>query len=228
MIKWPLICLLALPLFWSCESLYVAQPSIQPMISQEGEVQAQMGISGNGFSGGAAWAPVKHFAFIGNASNYTVEFDSIQEPRYRHTYGELGLGYWTRLEKYLRFELYSGMGWGVSGDLPRRDNYRRFFIQPNIGTSGEYVDASFSPKFSFVSHTDTRNATNAVPLPVTTAFWEPSLSFRAGYRELKFQIQASYSIPLSTADFDYRAWNIGFGAHLTLGKDFEKYTYTYD
>lgn len=212
----------------SCETLYVANPVTTPLFSQEGEFQAQGSAGSNGFNVGVALAPAKHFALMANGATYTVEFDSIQEPRFRTIFGEAGIGYWTPIDKYWRFETYSGMGWGITRNTPVQDFYRRFFIQPNVGYSSEYFDFGVASRFSFVGHTDQRNSTTMQFQPTNTSFWEPSIMFRAGYRELKFQMQGGLSLPMTSSEFDFRQWTISFGANLTLGKDFDRYSFTYD
>ena len=214
----------------ACEPLYVAPPSHMPLMSQAGEVHGNASLAPTGFNGQLALAPVEHLTLLAGASTYTVEFDSIREPRFRRNYAELGLGYWTRLNKFTRLEIYGGTGWGSTGDLPRRDRYRVTFLQPNFGLSARMFDAGFSPRISVVTHTEARKTANlpTYSLPSTAVCLEPTQMGRAGFNELEFQMMISRAIPINGSDFDYRRWNVSFGINLNFGKDFERYDLSID
>lgn len=199
-----------------------------PLLSQDGEVQVGGSIGSNGYNVQTAWAPVEHLAFMANGATYTQDFDSAFVPQFRHSYGELALGGWTRLDKFMRLEAFAGMGWGVTGNFPRRDIYRRYFFQPNFGWSGRFVDAGFTPKLSIVRHKEVQDAPTVEHMAVSSAFLEPTFMFRAGWHEVKFQVTGSYTIPMGSSNFSYQNWTVGFGFHLTLGKDFDKYDFSID
>lgn len=211
-----------------CKSIYSPAPTNMPLFSQDGEVQFAGALGSNGYNLQWGWAPVEHLAVMANGGSYTQSFDSIFEPRFRHTYGEIGLGGWTRLDKFMRLEAFAGMGWGITGEFPRRDLYRRYFFQPNFGWSGRFVDAGFSPKLSIVNHKDVRGLPNVEHLSATSAFLEPTVMFRAGWHEVKFQVTGSYTIPMGASNFSYQDFTVGFGFHLTLGKDFDRYDFSID
>lgn len=205
--------------------MYVANPANIPLLTQDGEVQGGLSAATNGFNLQTAWAPVEHVGVLANFSTYSVT-DSLLEPDFRRTSLELGLGGWTRLSKFMRLEAFLGAGWGITGEFPQRDLYRKYFLQPNFGYSGTYCDLGFSPRFSLIQHNEQRGVVNSPELPRTTAFFEPTLQGRAGFEEFKFQFQVGPSIPLGTSQLDFRRWQVSFGVNLTLGKDFAIYTYT--
>ena len=211
--------------FSSCQTTYIPQMPTMPLLSQDGEVQVGTSIGNNGFNAHAVWAPVEHLAFMGAASTFTVS-DSVFEPDFRRSFAELGLGYWTRLNKYLRLETFAGMGWGVTGEFPRRDIFRRYFFQPNFGASTRFYDFGFSPRISMVRFVKCEGC----PTPVTEAqqsvFIEPIIMGRVGYEEFKFQFQVGPMFSAGNSPFEFDRWNVSFGVNLTLGKDFERYTYT--
>lgn len=211
-----------------CQTIYTPSPTNMPLLSQDGETQIAGTVGSNGYGFQGAWAPVEHVAVMGNFYTYTQDFDSAFVPKFRHTYGDIGLGGWTRLDKFVRLEAFAGIGWGVTGELPRRDIYRKYFFQPSLGWSGRFIDAGFSPKLSIVNHKEVRDAPTVVHDPVANAFLEPTLMLRAGYNEVKFMLTGSYTLPLGSSDFSYQDWTIGFGFHITLGKDFERYDFTID
>ncbi len=223
----PLIWLL-LPtvlLLTSCQTTYVSNPANIPLLSQDGEFQGGLGVGPNGFNLQTVWAPVEHLALMGNASTYTIS-DSILEPDFRRTYGEIGAGYWTRLNKYLRFETFAGTGWGITGEFPQRDLYRRYFFQPNIGASTRYYDLGFSPRLSIVRFVEQRGVATPIETDRSGVFLEPIIQGRVGYEEFKFQLQIGPTLSLDDAQFDFRRWNVSIGVSLTLGKDFERYLLT--
>lgn len=221
-----LVLLLLVALFLtSCQATYVTNPANIPLLSQDGEFQGGLAIAPNGFNGQLVWAPVEHLALLANGATFTTS-DSVLEPDFRRTFGEIGAGYWTRLNKYLRFESFVGTGWGITGDIPQRDLYRRYFFQPNFGASTRYYDFGFAPRVSVVRFIEQRGVANPIEAERNGVFLEPILQGRLGYEEFKFQFQFGPLLELGDAAFDFRRWNISFGVNLTLGKDFERYLIT--
>jgi len=212
-------------LITACQPTYVANPSNIPLLTQNGEMQGGLSAGTNGFNLQGAWAPVEHVGVLVNASTFTVT-DSLLEPDFRRSTVEVALGGWTRLSKYMRFEAFVGTGWGITGDFPQRDLYRKYFLQPNFGHSGRYCDLGFSPRLSLIQHNEQRGVVNPPELPLSSLFFEPTLQARAGYEEFKFQFQVGPSIPLGTNQLDFRRWQVSVGVNLTLGKEFAIYTYT--
>lgn len=218
--------LLPVALLWSsCQTTYVSNPANIPLLSQDGEFQGGLSVGTNGFNLQTVWAPVEHVALMGNASTYTVS-DSLLEPDFRRSYGEVAAGYWTRLNKYLRLETFVGTGWGITGEFPQRDLYRRYFFQPNFGASTRYYDFGFTPRVSIVRFVEQRGVATPIEVDRSGVFLEPILQGRVGYEQFKFQFQFGPTLGLGTPEFDFRRWNVSFGVSLTLGKDFERYLLT--
>lgn len=224
----PVVSLLFLLLAWGCRPLYTPNPTNIPLFSEAGEGQGSLSIGSNGYNLQLAWAPVEHLGLMVNANSYSVFTDSAFVRKFRHNFAEAGIGYWTRLNKYLRQEIYVGVGGGFNGEDPLRYHYTRLFFQPNIGISRRYIDVGFSPRIAFVTHHATETAGGRSEFADQGVFLEPAMTFRAGYDQIKFQMQIHRSFDLGGAAYTSQDWTVGFGIHITLGKDFERYTYSYE
>lgn len=226
---WTILACLGIALLWaSCRPLYTPNPVNIPLFSQGEEVHGSLAVGSNGYNLQLAWAPVEHLGLMLNANTYSVYTDSVFVRRFRHQYVEAGAGYWTRLNKYLRQEIYVGLGTGANGEDPIRYFYNRLFIQPTIGLSRRYFDLGFAPRITFANHYATENTGGRSEFTDEAIFFEPAAVFRAGYDQIKFQFQAHRSFALGGAPFTYQNWTFGFGIHITLGKDFDRYNYSYE
>jgi len=208
-----------------CKQLYVPSPVNSPLFSQAGEMSGQLALSTNGYNIQGAWSPVYHLGIIGGGNLFSIQVDSLDQPdQFRHRYAEIGGGYYTRLSKYARFELYAGYGGGHTGDVNNRGYFQKFFLQPGIGYSGRYVDIGFSPRISSVQHLRTLVLGQRRNEDRQSVFFEPWLTFRAGMEQFKFSFQMGWAIR-SGGDFvddDFRrGGNFTLGMHLIFGKDFE-------
>lgn len=221
------VTVLVLLLVAGCKPLYIPSPVNTPLFSQGGEMSGQLALSSNGYNVQGAWSPVYHLGIIGGGNLFNIQVDSLAKPdQFRHRYAEIGGGYYTRLSKFMRLEMYAGYGGGHTGDVNDRGYYQKFFFQPGIGYSGRYVDIGFSPRISSVQHLRTLSRGQRRNEDRQSVFIEPWLTLRAGMEQFKFSTQLGWAIPAG-GDFgsgDYRSKaTIAFGMHLIFGKDFEKY-----
>lgn len=215
---------LLLTVLSGCQTLYVPNPVNMPLMSEPGETQVAMQVSTNGYNGQLAFSPAYHVALMASGNTYSIRSGINLDTVYKAHFIEIGAGTYWRLSKFLRFEAYGGYGGGSEGLEFDRSVISRWFFQPNIGVSGRFVDAGFAPRFSFVNYL--RDEVNRIPTDVgqKAAFFEPQFMARAGYEQFKFHFSFGPSIPLGyDFDGDYRKWNVAFGIHLTLVKDYEKY-----
>lgn len=216
----PLACLL----LWSaCQPLYVPNHVNAPLMSQGDETQVSMQIGTNGYGLNLAYSPYYHWGLVLNGNTYTTVQDTNLEVKYRHTFGEIGTGYYTRITNILRFETYAGVGAGSTGLNTDRSLYRRFYLQPAFGVSTRIIDAAIVPRAVMVQHTKDRVNGGDTEVDDSGLFFEPFATVRLGMEQLKFQLQAGFSVPLNDFNFDYQNFTIGFGIHLTFVKDFDRY-----
>lgn len=222
-----LLALLAIVLGSSCRSLYIPNGPNVPLMSEGDELQLGASIGTNGYAAQIAYSPYYHWAIAATGNTFTIRGGSgysRNQVSFRHIYGEAATGFYTRLGKYARLELLGGYGEGNSGHP--EDNkrlYRKVFAQPSIGISGPWLDAGFTPRLSFVNHYLTFADGLKTKSDLPSAFFEPTLTLRAGYEEMKFQFQYGRSFRLGDVPYSYKSSFVGFGFHLTFVKDFDKY-----
>jgi hypothetical protein len=209
----------------SCQTMYVPNQAQVPLMSEGDETQVCLTAATNGYGGQIAYSPYYHWAVILNGSTFNVVQDTNFDVKYRSSFGEIGTGYYTRLNKYARMEVLFGLGTGSIGFNDERDRYRRAFVQPSFGVSGPWVDAGISTRFTYVDYFQRKEAGTATLLDQQGIFMEPILTARAGYEQVKFQGQFGFTIPLGTPDITYRHTFFGLGIHITFVKDYEKYNH---
>ena len=209
----------------SCQALYLPNQPNVPLMSEGDELQVGMSVGSTGYGAQLAYSPYYHWAITANGNTFSVNNGgSFSTNRsFQHLYGEAGTGFYTRVNKYLRFEALAGFGSGYSFDTLTKRLYRKLYFQPTFGYSGPVFDFGFTPRLSHVLNY--RNKVNDVPQTMNNAamFLEPCLTARVGYEQFKFQIQGGLSFPLGGTNFTYRNRFISMGFHLTFVKDFEKY-----
>lgn len=221
----PLLTACLLLALTSCQTMYVPNQPQVPLMSEGDETQVTLNIATNGYGGQFAYSPYYHWAVIANANTFNVVQDTNYEIKYRQSYGEIGTGYYTRLNKFARMEVLFGLGTGSAGFNDVRDRYRRAFIQPSIGFSGPWVDAGLTTRFAYVNYYQHKENNTTSPLSQNGFFFEPAITARAGYEQVKFQGQFGLGIPLGAPDITFRRVFFGVGIHITFAKDFEKYNH---
>ncbi len=211
----------------SCQSTYIANQTVVPLMSEGDEFHVSMSVGTNGYGAQLAYSPYYHWVIAASGNMFSNLGDSISAYNvgYRHIFGEALTGYYTRLDKLWRFEFLGGLGTGYSGhpDFLRR-GYNRFVLQPSIGISAPNVDIGFTPKFSFVQRSFDRSLTQKSEVDESVAFLEPTLTVRAGFQELKFQLQGGLSFAMGDTPIAFKTGFLSFGFHINLTKDFDKYT----
>lgn len=197
-----------------------------PLMSEGDELQVGMSVGTTGYGAQLAYSPYYHWALMGSGSSYSISSGGSFSTNviYRYLYGEFGTGYYTRLNKFWRAEVLAGYGGGNTGNpANHRSLYNKIFLQPSIGISGPWVDAAFTPRFSYVRHFMERINGGKTKVDENVLFFEPSVTVRVGYEQLKFQLQGGLSIPGGASPFTYRNTFFTAGFHLTFVKDFDKY-----
>lgn len=227
--KWNTLLLLLASAFLmtACQSTYIANQTIVPLMSEGDEFQIGMSVGTNGYGAQVAYSPYYHWAIAatGNMFSNLGDSTSAYNVGYRHIFGEALTGYYTRIDKLWRMEILAGVGTGYSGHPEwMRQGYNRLVVQPSLGISAPNVDIGFTPKLSFVQRSFDKSLTQKSKVDESAAFFEPILTVRAGYQEFKFQIQGGLSFAMGDTPIQYRTGFLSFGFHINLTKDFDKYT----
>lgn len=225
---WTIVVASAL-LLASCRTSYLPNQPNVPLMSEGDEFHLGINAGSNGYVGQIAYSPYYHWAIAATGNTFSLYGDTISGSNYefgfRHLYGEAVTGYYTRLDKYWRFELLGGIGRGHIGHpVAGREVFNKYIIQPSIGISAVNVDFGFTPRITFYDRVHVLRYSQKQDDPAKASFFEPVLTLRAGYQEFKFQVQAGLSIPLQNTSISRQSTFIGFGAHINLTKDFDKYT----
>ncbi|MEI6347524.1 MAG: hypothetical protein WCP69_06225 [Bacteroidota bacterium] len=231
----------------SCNIMY--RPNMQnvPLLSEKNEVRATIGPTD--FQG--AFAVTDNLGIMVNGSlvngqtqsnfdnfnsNYTTQVS-------KGSLIEAGVGYYKPLNENALFEVYGGVGAGknsiVSSEFSNGisfvnssiyANSSRFFVQPSIGFSNDYVDFAFSTRFVLQKYSkiDTLGYTTTmlynddllnIDQPIF-AFLEPALTLRIGYKYVKFHAQAMYSYKYNSEPLNYFPVNVNVGIHINIAGRF--------
>lgn len=180
----------------SCAPMYIPNKVNIPLLSHAGELQVGAFGATSGLDPQVTYAITNHVAVMANGSFRNDEPDSTTTNYHKHSFGELGVGYYKQLSDNLRFEVFAGYGGGniealYSNSLfsdYAKTKIKRFFIQPDVGFTTKVVDPGLAMRFVIV------NATQANQ-NITRAFLEPAVSLKAGFEYIKFVFQAGLSIP---------------------------------
>lgn len=195
--------------------LYSTTGQNVPLFREKGEVAFNVGYFGipdvvndvpyfydtnvNGFAGQFAAAIDTSVAII--SSFYTLK-DSDSDWEVKGSYFEAGAGIFDHGQAFTG-ELFAGIGVGSlknSYDAETIDaNYLKFFIQPSGGFTSKVIDMAFTPRIGWVTYTNhDSNVDDALVEDYfsekkTTFVFEPGVTVRFGYRNIKLQYQFNYS-----------------------------------
>lgn len=206
--------------------MYTPSPHNVPLFSTADEFQFGANIGKGGYNGQMAYSPAQYIGFVANGTYYKAINDSTGLTEQRHSQGDLGIGAYYPFSTNGRMEIFAGYGIGQSEKDLVNMKYKRVFIQPNVGISGRIVDLGFTPGFCWVTHHQTKSGTGTLRTNDKGMFFEPALTFRAGFEQFKFSSQMGFSFPIGAAEAfktDYKPFMLSFGVHIIIGKDFEGY-----
>lgn len=205
-------------LFNSCATVYIPNAANVPLIGEKGEVQAGITTGTSNLDFQSAYGLTDNIAIMANATYSNKTSDSINY--HKHFMGEGAVGYFKKVGRSGRLEVYGGMGYGsttdneenysFSGDYAKGD-YAKFFVQANIGSTSDIFDGAMSLRlcdayfmnFRYLG-LDYGNENNI--------YIEPVLTGKVGYKNLKFIMQMGFSIPVqqsSVMSFNPFILNIG-------------------
>lgn len=151
---------------------------------------------------------------------------------------DAAFGYYKPLNKYLIFEVYGGLRHGfqrhyylqsqLSPFLPGDMQLQTFgqFVQPSLGLTFKHVDFALTSGFQHLAFYNFRTkgsfptADYMSPLLRQTSgwFWEPGITWRAGWQELQLQFQFVRMVPLSDVSVTLDDFKISLGISYALTK----------
>jgi hypothetical protein len=221
---------------------YVPSAPNSPLLTEKNDMNLNLVRSSSskfaGFDIQGAYLPGKHVGIIAGYS--LAESDGGYPYNMRYHRLEGGAGYILLLKNGWHLETYAGLGTGKVTNYHHtgfsKTDLTHFFIQPAFGFNNEKktVQLGFVSRFAGVnfSVTDTsidtgREALSAQQLKNLQdkpfhVVWEPGLVFRAGWKNVLFNLGYTYSTDLTDSKL-YRAnSNFSFGFSLrfnTSGKE---------
>lgn len=228
--------LLTLPLLASCSSLYFPPPPQAPLLTQKGEFSGGIHTNfSNNLSLQGAYAITSGLGAMGSASFLHT---SSSRKDVDHNFGELGLGYFTRLGDRRVLEVYGGIGSGTTRRTERtregltsrtlEGNLTKFFAQVNYSSKDNHTIHALGHDFPITYGTALRLSyltldnfrLDGVPHAVEeNVFLEPITFTRINLLgPLQFQFISGANIGLRQRQF-LKASNavLNFGLVLNLG-----------
>ncbi|WP_324672077.1 hypothetical protein [Hymenobacter sp. GOD-10R] len=133
---------LFVPFLASCSSLYFPPPPQVPLLTQKGEFSGGIHTNlDNNVSLQGAYAVGEHLGVMGSASFLHTD---KKKRAVDHDFGEVGLGYYTRLSDRRVLEVYGGLGGGHSKRVERdaekvttrtlESGLTKYFVQVNYSS----------------------------------------------------------------------------------------------
>lgn len=134
---------LFLPFLASCSSLYFPPPPQVPLLTQKGEFSGGLHTNlDNNVSLQGAYAVGEHVGVMGSASFLHTD---KKRRALDHDFGEVGVGYYTRLSDRRVLEVYGGLGGGTSKRIER--NAEKLVTRTLEGSLSKYfVQVNYSSK----------------------------------------------------------------------------------
>jgi len=234
----------------SCAVIYAPSMENTPMLQEKHEVSATVGLSD--FQ--AAYAVTNHFGVMlnghyKNGSSFSIsedngfeDYTTSKESSRKHIEG--GVGLFNKLGEKTLVEIYGGFGGGNTtlkkyerystdtvSSLRNRFNadYTRFFLQPAIGITTDYLDFIFSMRILIQKYQNVRTFGYSTPEELYSdklyqidqpsfLFFEPALTMRFGYKYVKLEAQVILSNQLNADQLDNMPLVFKVGIHLDLAK----------
>ena len=210
----------------SCAPAYVPNVINAPMLTNKGEVQAAVHFGASGFNPQFSYALTNHLGIMLNASflDMTSDTSSSTDFYHKHSFFEIGPGYYTNFGSRFKFGTFGGVGFGrikaeYDNDLwvSRSDvKCTRFFLQPTLGMTSKIFDLGISSRFVMVSFKQESEKN-------TGFMFEPAVTGRIGYEHIKAVVQVGVSVPINPDNihFVYQPGLVSLGIQGDFGKIFK-------
>jgi len=217
----------------SCSPVYVPNVRNAALFRGAGEVQAS-GHFGNGLDGQAAISITNHLGIMGSIES--VNRSSENNDKYvKHNFWEGGIGYYENAPNdKICYEIFGGYGRGEGtsfnnydklfgpnpDDIKATGKYKRYFIQPSIGSNHRIFNWIVSGRISYVDFESFTTGGMTVTYNDPVIFFEPAFTGRVNFGKspIYSQFQTGFSIPTQGDNvFDYQPFTLSFGFGLRLG-----------
>lgn len=231
---------------------YVYQPHNVPMLRDSGEVALDVGATCNyeanfywpftvpehesyGFNIDAAYSPIKNFGIMGGYNFYN---DHNNNSITAHN-GELAVGYYRPFGTYWVFDVYGGDRFTFQKHLFDNGNQgsahvqmHNIFVQPSIGFSYAPVDLVYGVRIGYayynsidhnITHEKEAEAINWLVKNRGHLMGEYSLTLRAGYKDIKAQLQLSHGFKLGQTYENMpqlNSFTVSLGLHFCFGRTY--------
>lgn len=219
----------------SCAPMYIPNTRNAPLFRGQGQFQGSA-ILTTGVEVQGAYALTDHLGIIGSYSLLSENRNDPQNTattfKRKNNYYEAGLG-WYNSTRSRRVELYAGYGQGESTTTGQyiflglgqqevivTGNFKKYFIQPSIGTNNRGFNLSFTPRISFVDFYEFTTGTIPVePDEKIALFIEPAVTAKFKLTpNLDGMFQLGLNFPGSSeVFFDHVPVQAGFGIQLHVG-----------
>ncbi len=225
--------------FNSCTHYYYAPNAHNvPLFREERQARFTIaGSSGDEFEGielQSAFSFTKHFGMMANG--FFVRPDDGNKWG-KGKLVEIGAGYFTSLNKYFVFETFGGFCWGEAINqyepgFSSSIKFRRYFIQPDIGFITPWIDVAISARFCGLYYNDIDHNIHSLRYEIDhityieknrfSYLFEPALTFRAGWKFIKIQLQLGLSHNLNNPDLQQEILNANIGLYFSLSEKYQR------
>lgn len=212
-----------------CAPAYIPNAVNVPLLSSQGQFQGSVCSGTSGYDVQASYSPVSNLGLMANGSFYSNTDDSTGDYSKRNFF-EGGAGYYTAFGGAGRFETYGGYGQGTSTyrnsyelfgtqEVIATGYYRRFFLQPSIGTATDFFDAALSMRTCYVNFYRIKSGDLSLDHNIDGIFIEPTITARLGYKHVKLLAQMGYSLPLGEdVEMFWQPFLFNLGLSFDFGK----------
>ncbi len=142
---------------------------------------------------------------------------------------EIGAGYFKPLGKRFVFETYGGIGYGTVSNKydpgTSKVKFTRLFVQPSIGFTTSWIDIALSTRlaglnYHSVAYSGIENHDSSdleyIKDNKFSFLFEPAFTVRAGWDQLKFQLQLVLSKNLNNSALQQEESNFNLGLFLDV------------
>lgn len=240
-----ILIILSLGIINSCAPpMYKPNMVYAPQLSEKNELKVS--VSGNIINAAlevqSAYAVTNHFAIMGTASIGGKTFITDTTNFHKHTFGEIGMGYFSKINTNGKFAFFGGFGTGKAIAIDRADrflinrpyeyldgSYNRWFLQGEIGVHRKFNDNKyrFEPsiafRFSNVHFHKYESNLEINNFLYRRSFVDMAPTFRLSNGFLSFYMQPAITLPvlysdLSKNSFMFSPFMFNFGAELIIRK----------
>ena len=220
---------------------YVPNMHNVPLFQQKEEFHLDLsGSVGNEFSAfevQAGFSLSDNFAIIGNGFFHDADREMFNDEYCRGHIIEGGAGAFVPMKDNMVFESYIGVGFGkiengFDDDATTKLDFHRYFIQPSIGYTSDFLDFAVSLRLSGLRYndihftgtldTDDMDQIQYINRNPFSILVEPALTLRAGWKHIKFQLQFGYSINATNPDLLQEDLNASIGMYFTISDKYRK------